>query len=501
MNSIRTRLFFNIGLLLAFFLLVAWGLSALFLEHYYMDNKRHSIVDSARTIADRYNSGSDNISLEMERIADSIGAAIIITDKAGYIKYSSFERLANQLPADQQPPHPGSDKGASAHRHAPPPPPRTTVTASYAVDAVTVIETEHDPVLNISFMNLKRQLAGGDVLLIRLPLAAVAESAAYASRFMAISGLLAMVAGCIWAYLFARRFTAPLKELSAVAHSISRLDFSRRCTISGNDELSNLGESINNLSTQLNKSITALNEKNRQLAADVEKERSLDKLRKNFISSVSHELKTPVSLILGYAEGLKENVADDAESRNYYCSVIIDEAAKMDKLIKDLLDLSQVESGFFRMQRTNFDLSPLIDDLLLKYRNMLADKKISLIVEKASAVLASGDEFRVEQVIINLLNNAIDHTDNENLIRFTVAENQNKIRVSIYNTGKQIPPDSLGNLWLSFYKVDQARTREFGGYGLGLSIVRAIQDLHGNAYGVENAAGGVTFWFELDKAA
>jgi two-component system sensor histidine kinase VanS len=496
MSSIRTKLFFNIGLLLVFFLLAAWGLSALFLESYYIDNKQHLVIDSAQTIADLYSKGADDISLEMERLAGSNGGAMVIFDKTGYVKYTSFDRLANQVPGRRQLPPGGADKATPP----PPGPPRhVVVTATRVVDSATVIETENDPTLNISFMVLKRQLADGDVLLIRLPLAAVAESATYASRFMAFSGLVAMLAGGIWAYFFARRFTAPLKELSAAAHNISRLDFSQKCAISGEDELAQLGESINNLSTQLNKAIAELNERNRQLAADVEKERSLDKLRKNFISSVSHELKTPVSLILGYAEGLKENVADDADSRNYYCSVIIDEAAKMDKLIKDLLDLSQVESGFFRMQRTDFDLSPLIDDLLLKYRARLADKGISLVVEKAPPILVSGDELRVEQAIINLLNNAIDHADNEKLIRLTVAEGPDKIRLSLFNTGKQIAADCLDNLWLSFYKTDQARTREFGGYGLGLSIVRAIQELHGNAYGVENVAGGVVFWFELDK--
>lgn len=500
MNSIRTRLFFNIGLLLAFFLLVAWSLSALFLEHYYLYNKRNSIVDSARTITDLYNNGSENISLELERIADSIGAIAIITDKAGYFKYSSFERLASQHHSGRHSPR-AENEGEANFRPPVPPPPRATVTSTNRVDSVTIIDTEYDPAMSINFMVLKRQLSDGGTLIIRLPLAAVSESAAYANRFLAVSGLLAMVAGGVWAYFFARRFTAPLKELSAAAQSISRLDFSQKCAVRSNDELGKLADSINNLSTQLDKSITELNEKNRQLAADVEKERSLDKLRKNFISSVSHELKTPVSLILGYAEGLKENVADNAASRDFYCSVIIDEAAKMDKLIKDLLDLSQVESGFFRLQKAAFDLSPLIDDLLLKYRNRFAEKNINLSVEKAPSILVSGDELRVEQVIINLLNNAIDHADDEKLIRLTVAERHGKIRVSVYNTGKHIPPDSLGNLWLSFYKVDQARTRDFGGYGLGLSIVRAIQEQHSNAYGVENIAGGVTFWFDLDKAA
>lgn len=498
MNSIRSRLFFNIGLLLLFLILVAWVLNALFLESYYTENKRRSVIESARAIDALYGGGSRNISLEMERIAANTGATIFIMDKNGALKYSSFESLVGHPPFGRRTPHPeDGEKGGPAFH--PPGPPRP-VLSSYTVDARSVIEIEEDSLLNIKFMVLRHELADGGILLISLPLAAVAESAAYAGRFMAFSGLLAMAAGCVWAYFFARRFTAPLEELSMAAQSMARLDFSRKCRISGNDELGKLGESINNLSARLDEAVGELNEKNRQLAADVEKERSLDRLRKNFISSVSHELKTPISLILGYAEGLRENVARDAEGRNYYSSVIIDEAARMDKLVTDLLDLSQVESGFFRMQRQDFDLALLVDDILLKYRNIFADKKITPIVDKKPSVLANGDVLRIEQVLINLLNNAIDHTEKDYLIRLTVAEAGDKLRVSVYNSGRQIPPDSLDNLWLSFYKVDQARTRGVGGYGLGLSIVRAIQELHGNAYGVENTEGGVVFWFELDKA-
>lgn len=172
----------------------------------------------------------------------------------------------------------------------------------------------------------------------------------------------------------------------------------------------------------------------------------------------------------------------------------------MDKLVKDLLDLSQIESGYFRLEKTTFDLASLLDDIIFRYRSVLAEKNITLTTEKPSSLLVNGDALRIEQVIVNLLNNAIDHVENPNIIRISVSESPEKIKVCVYNTGKHIPEDSLDNLWLSFYKVDTARTRDLGGYGLGLSIVRAIQELHGNAYGVANVEGGVVFWFDLDKA-
>ncbi len=502
MNSIRTKLFLNISCLVIFFVFISWMLSTLVLEEFYIWHKKHSIIESAEKIDTIYNSNTQDISLELERIANGLGAGVIISDQEGYVKYSSFDRIMQQKNPHlhPQPSHIDKSKPPSNAPESPRPP-FILKTREENIDGKSIIEMERDQVLNIDFIVLKRQLNNNDVLNIKLPLAAVSESASYASNFMALTGIFSILIGCCWAFVFSKKFTVPLLELSKVAQSISQLDFSQKCTIKSNDEVGKLGKSINNLSYQLNKSISELHQKNQQLAADVEKERRLDKLRKNFISSVSHELKTPISLILGYAEGLKENVNRDEESKNYYCSVIIDEAEKMDKLVKDLLNLSQIESGFFHLERTDFNLSSLLDDILLKYQAVLMEKNINLEIEKDSLILVNGDMLRIEQIIVNLLNNAIDHAENMNLIKISIVQDKDKIRVNIYNTGKHIPENSLNNIWLSFYKVDQARTRDLGGYGLGLSIVRAIQELHGNAYGVENVENGVLFWFYLDKAA
>ncbi|MEN6566051.1 MAG: HAMP domain-containing sensor histidine kinase [Veillonellales bacterium] len=500
MNSIRTKLFLNISLLVILFVLISWGLSALFLEDFYMTNKKHSVIESSQIIDERYRSGAQDISLELERMANNLGAGIVIMSRDGNIQYSSFERIHPQKAFNRH--SVISDNGDAAPEAAEGPPrlpPAFVIKSREEVDGNSTIEIEQDQALNIQFMVLRRRLVNEDMLEIKIPLAAVAESAAYASRFIAIVGLLTIAAGGIWAFFFAKRFTVPLLEVSHVAQGISRLDFSRKCTIHSEDEVGRLGKSINNLSYQLNKAISELNQKNQQLTADVEKERRLDKLRKNFISSVSHELKTPISLILGYAEGLKENVAADEDSKNYYCSVVMDEAEKMDKLIQDLLNLSQMESGYFHLERTNFDLSLLLDAVLLKYQGIFSEKRITVEMEKEPGLWVNGDILRIEQVLVNFFNNAIDYVEDKRVIRVSAAEREDTYRVCVYNSGKQVPADSLKELWLSFYKVDQARTRSLGGYGLGLSVVRAIQELHGNAYGVENTADGVMFWFEISK--
>jgi len=171
----------------------------------------------------------------------------------------------------------------------------------------------------------------------------------------------------------------------------------------------------------------------------------------------------------------------------------------MDKLVKDLLNLSQIESGFYQLKKSDFDLSSLLSDITLKYLTILAEKDITLVVDEKSC-LVNGDILRIEQILLNLLNNAIDHAEFTKTIKIFVQNINDHYRVFVYNSGRQIPDESLDKIWASFYKVDKARTREQGRYGLGLSIVRAIQELHGYHYGVENADDGVTFWFDLGMA-
>ena len=484
-TSIRTKLFIILSGLMLFFVLLSLGLTQIGLEKFYTWQKKGILITNSTAIDDLYRGNPDEISLELERVANTLGAGIMIFTKNNHIKYSSFSPLSKLQSNDPFPPFP-------------PPPPSITKNTTI-IDSQTILEMEQDQNLKIDFMIVKHQMSNEDILIIRQPLALVSESVTVAGQFIVLTGLLSILTGCVWAFLFAKKFTLPLLELNRIAQSMSQLNFSQKCTINRSDEFGELGKNINHLSDQLDTAISELNEKNTQLMADVEKERKLDKMRKDFVSSVSHELKTPLSLILGYAEGLKENIAQDENSKNYYCSIIMDEAEKMDKLVKDLLNLSQIESGFYQLKKSDFDLSSLLSDITLKYLTILAEKDITLVVDEKSC-LVNGDILRIEQILLNLLNNAIDHAEFTKTIKIFVQNINDHYRVFVYNSGRQIPDESLDKIWASFYKVDKARTREQGRYGLGLSIVRAIQELHGYHYGVENADDGVTFWFDLGMA-
>lgn len=223
-------------------------------------------------------------------------------------------------------------------------------------------------------------------------------------------------------------------------------------------------------------------------------------MRKEFLSNVSHELKTPIALIQGYAEGLQDNINEDKESRDFYCEVIIDEAKKMNKMVKKLLTLNQIEFGNDQVAFERFDIVNLIQNVM-QPAALLADQKgaeISFAREYAKPVYVWADEYMVEEVITNYISNAINHVDYEKKIIVSLEGQEGTVRVSVFNTGNLIPEEDLEKVWVKFYKVDKARTREYGGSGIGLSIVKAVMDSMNQKCGVRNLENGVEFWFELD---
>ena len=221
-------------------------------------------------------------------------------------------------------------------------------------------------------------------------------------------------------------------------------------------------------------------------------------MRKEFISNVSHELKTPIALIQGYAEGLQEGITENPEDMNYYCDVIVDEANKMNRMVKNLLTLNQLEFGIEQVQMERFDIVSVINGVIESMKLQTSQKDIVIDFEERESIDVWADEFQIEEVITNYLSNALNHVDKNKQIKVKILKKDGIVRISVFNTGKQIPKEDIDNIWVKFYKVDKARTREYGGNGIGLSIVKAIIDRHGKSCGVINHDNGVEFWFELD---
>ena len=336
------------------------------------------------------------------------------------------------------------------------------------------------------------------VVFLRFNLKSIEESSAIANKFLAYIGIIVIVLGTLAMFITSKIFTKPILELSRIAKKMTDLNFEVKYKVKSKDEISLLGESINTLSDKLETTITELKQANNELQTDIQNKNEIDEMRKEFLSNVSHELKTPISLIQGYAEGLKENINDDDESRDFYCEVIIDEANKMNQMVKKLLSLNELEFGNNQVNYERFDLVSLIRSVLSATDILFKQKEVTLYFEQKEPLYVWADEYLIEQVLTNYISNALHHSGGQKIIEIKIIPRDNNVRIAVFNTGENIPEEDLDKIWIKFYKVDKARTREYGGNGIGLSIVKAIMNSHNRECGVINRAVGVEFWFELD---
>lgn len=339
------------------------------------------------------------------------------------------------------------------------------------------------------------------IFIMSMPIASIHESVELSNRFMAYVGLAALVVGSVLMYFATKKVTSPILSLSSISERMSELDFEARYTGNSQDEIGVLGNSMNTLSEKLKETIGELKTANNELQRDIEEKIRIDETRKEFIANVSHELKTPIALIQGYAEGLTEGMAEDAESRDYYCEVIMDEANKMNKMVKQLLTLTALEFGNDLPVMEQFDIVTLIQGVLSAAGILLQQKEATVVFKPAGPLMVWADEFKIEEVVTNYLNNAMNHLDGERRIEIRLEQLEKEVKVTVFNTGQHIPEEDLDKLWTKFYKVDKARTRAYGGSGIGLSIVKAIMDAHNKQCGVENVDGGVEFWFTVDSSS
>ena len=358
----------------------------------------------------------------------------------------------------------------------------------------------------IHYIILDSKLENGNLFYVCTPLAPMQESAALSNRFIYVLGFAAIILGGIAIMFITQRFTKPIEELNDIANEMSNLNFKRKYRINDSeDEIDELGKSINTLSDKLEETINQLKVSNSELEKDIEAKSKIDEMRKQFISDVSHELKTPIALIQGYAEGLVENVNSDEENRKFYAEVILDEANKMDKLVKRLLELMKLEYEDRKFNDSKFDLVELVNSVIKNSKVVLEEGKTTVEFAETEPIYVYADDFYIEQVVTNYFTNAIKNVsevEGSKLIKITIKKSKEagKLRVTVFNTGKKIDEENLNRIWTRFYKVDTARTRAKGGTGIGLALVKAIMTKYNSAYGVKNKKNGVEFYFDIAEA-
>lgn len=355
-----------------------------------------------------------------------------------------------------------------------------------------------DPQNNTEYLTMWGNFDNGDIFIMRSPLESIRSAVTIFNRFIGVVGGCVILVSVLLAWYFSKRITEPIKELATLSQKMADLDFDAKYTSGGSNEIGVLGENFNRMSERLEQTISNLKEANYKLQKDIEQKEKRENMRSEFLGNVSHELKTPIGLIQGYAEGLKEGVNDDPESREFYCEVIMDEAGKMNRMVKNLLALNQLEFGEDDVQFERFDITSLILGVLQSLDILIEQKEAQVIFRHKNPIYVWADEFKVEQVVRNYVNNALNHVDGEKVIEIKITQENDVAKITVFNTGTPIPEEDLPHIWEKFYKVDKARTREYGGNGIGLSIVKAIMDSFGKGYGAINHTNGVEFWFELD---
>ncbi len=488
-TSINKKLFYTFACLIIFIICFIWILNTLILDKYYISEKQSSLISIYNTI-NTYYAGSTNLKEDLEYKLGKLDAIqnvdIVIkngSDLTIYTTSKDFSRNKMYLLRNKSLIEFNAEKINEISKSG----------KNYDINIIS------DSNVGTEFINLFGRLNNGFLILIRTPVESITESVKISNRFLIFIGIISILISSIAVLLISRHFTKPLTELNVIANNMANLDFSKKYKITTRDEIGNLGESINCLSNNLEKTIKDLKAANIELEKDIEETSKISEMRSKFVSDVSHELKTPIALIQGYAEGLLDNVASSDEDRKYYASVILDEANKMSTLTKDLLDLSKLEYGQNELQIETFDITEMIKTFLKKNEPLFLEKDIKPVFECNKEFLVTGDVFRIEQVLTNYVTNALKNVDDKKQIHISIVESKKYVRIIVFNSGAQISDEDKLRIWNRFYKVDTSRNRANGGTGLGLSVVKAIMSQHHTSCGVENTPDGVEFYFELEK--
>lgn len=336
-----------------------------------------------------------------------------------------------------------------------------------------------------------------------LPVESTNAAVSLAVRYAAWVSLGVWTASLLLFYLLSKQIAAPHREISDTAAQIARLDFSRRCPGFVTRELDEIGRSINTMADSLEANIQALTQANDRLKVELAERTRQQRITTELIANLSHDLKTPIAIISGYAEGLLEGIARSPEKQRTYYEMILRESGDMQTIVSKMLALSRLESGETPISPETFDLAELLGAVLDSFQVELARRSIALERPKQQHCPVYTDYECARQSVTNYVQNAVFHINNGSVIRVWLEDRGPRVRVCVANSSAPIPAEELPRLWDKLYRGDPSRQRHNGETGLGLAIVKGNMDRLGCPYGCENdeAAGMVVFWLELPKGS
>ena len=460
MKKISVRLWMQMLFLIGITLGLLWIFQVVMLERYYLYSQTRNIEQEGMALAKVYEEG---VSVEqLERASEEFnlkynaGVEIYSLDGEQVFRYSLMPMMMGRVMNKQE------------------------VFAEAAKGEVTVRQTKHNRlnsnILLVGIPIREKQVVRG-VIIISAPLAAIKETKEIIKEQLMIVTVILVLISLLITYYFSKVFTKPILKINEAAAKMAGGNLSIRVDVDSKDELGMLSDTINNLSVQLQK---------------------IEQLRKDLIANVSHEFRTPLSLIKGYAETIRDVTGDMKEKRSSQLKIILEETDRLNSMVDDILNLSQMQSGNFHLDIRAFDISASISNIVSRFSYILEEKEISLEVQGGNeSIIVMGGEPQIEQVLYNFVNNACNHTASRGWIRIVILENEDNVKIEVADNGVGIPPEELPYIWDRFYKASKGGK----GKGLGLSIAKGILEAHTSSYGVESVTGeGTLFWFTLMKA-
>lgn len=484
-KRLKSKLWFNIFIrvaaIFAVFVAIIMLCNSFLLSKFFCLRQKNALATQIARLEDVDVSDREEVSELLIDIADNYNFDIDIYDRLGNIRYttqrSHVMASVNGIHSTLRPLHEELDFSKKE---------KLSGGIIYG-EAVRRFDNEE-------YLLCQMELDSGYFAEVRIQKQLILSSASTANEFISFIAVACLLASLIWVVIFARRFSKPLSQMNEITRDMAHLKFDQTISIDRPDEIGQLAASVNEMSASLSSTLEDLKRTNAKLRDEIELERQLDKMRKSFVANVSHELKTPIAIISGYAEGLKLNI--NAKNRDEYCDTIIDESRRMNELVLSILELSKYESGQVLANKTALDINELTSVLL---NRIFADTSINTSNTIPPQTIVFADKTQIEQALKSYLENAKSHVNSDGFVNVFCEECNNKIRICVHNTGSHIEKEKMPYIWQSFYRGDDSHKRDKSRFGLGLSIVSAVMKMHQNNFGVYNTDDGVCFWLELDK--
>lgn len=472
-NSIVTKIWIIITLLTLLVIGISSSIQTNFMENIYYQQQARQLSSLGEKILELIYTEKDRAVMEMkvDILSKIMDVNVMIIDKNNIIQLSHGlgQNIRNLL----------LDTDDSMHS------PLTKSDIEKLLNGETVIHQGSNEYLKMDVLSaaipLKDTNSVIGAVIIHAPLEPLAAEWAIFKTITIYAGVGGIILATILSLIFSKKVSKPLLDMSKIAFSMSSGDFSRRIDSSSNDEVSLLANSLNNLSTQLQEKLVQLER--------------LDSTRREFVSNLSHEMKTPLSIIQAFTEALQDDLAVDKDEKEQYLHNISEEVERLKRLVVEVLDLKKMEEGCDDFQKEYVDLREIAESIRSKFYTFAEEKRIDLLFtidKRTQPVVCNRD--RIKQVFINLIDNALRHTPGGGQVYVTISARVNSVQIEVRDTGAGIYPDDLPMIWERFYKADKSRTRVAGGTGLGLAITKKIIEAHGGCIEVQSKLSeGTTF--------